>query len=61
LRDRLGENEPVQALFMLVFDAQMYDPHAAPWWAKLAGMDRLEFEKAAADLAGPQRLLAVLR
>lgn len=61
LRGRLGENGPVQAQFMLVFDAQLYEPHATPWWAALAGLDRVEFEKVVAGLVGSQGVLSVLR
>jgi len=61
LRDRLRENEDVQATFILLLDAQMYDAHAAQWWADLARMDRPEFEKLAAVLVGPQGALEALR
>lgn len=61
LRDRLSENEPVQAQFMLVFDTQMYDSHPALWWLDLAAMDRTEFEKVAVDLVGAQGALSALR
>lgn len=61
LRDRLRENEVVQAQFMRVFDAQLYEPHAGPWWTEFARADRAEFEKRAADLVGPQGAIAVLR
>ncbi|MCK1480609.1 hypothetical protein IVB27_39265 [Bradyrhizobium sp. 197] len=58
LRDRLRENELVQAQFMLVFDVQLYEPQAARWWGEFACMDRPEFEIRAADLKG---LLGTLR
>jgi hypothetical protein len=61
LRDRLTENEVVQAQFMLVFDAQMFDADAAKWWSDLAQMDRTEFEKKAADLVRLQGPLSMLR
>jgi hypothetical protein len=61
LRDRLREDEAVQAQFMLVFDAQMFDADAAKWWSDLAQIDRAEFEKLAADLVGPGGTLAALR
>jgi hypothetical protein len=61
LRDRLTENEAVQAQFMLVFDEQMFDADAAKWWTETARMDRPEFEERAADLVGPGGKLAVLR
>jgi hypothetical protein len=46
------KNEVVQAQFMLVFDAQMFDADAPKWWSDLAQMDRAEFEERAADLVG---------
>lgn len=58
LRDRLCENEVAQTQFMLVFDGQLYEPHAIRWWAEFARMERTEFEKQAADLVRP---LAALR
>jgi hypothetical protein len=61
LRDRLGEDEVVQGQFMLVFDVQLFEPYATPWWAEFARMDRTEFEKQAADLVRPQGVLAALR
>ena len=61
LRDRLTENDVVQAQFMLVFDVQLFEPHATPWWTEFATMDRGEFEKGAADLVGPRGTLAMLR
>ena len=61
LRDRLRENDEVLARFMLVFDVQLIEPHATPWWAEFARMDRAEFEKQAADLVRPQGALAALR
>ncbi|WP_407116152.1 hypothetical protein [Bradyrhizobium sp. LMG 9283] len=61
LRDRLRENEEVQASFTLLLDAQMYDAHAAQWWVDFARIDRPEFEKVAAVLVGPQGALEALR
>jgi hypothetical protein len=61
LRERLRENEVVQAQFVLVFDVQLLEPYATPWWAEFARMDRTEFEKQAADLVRPQGALAALR
>jgi len=58
LRDRLRENEDVQATFILVFSDCLYGPHAADWWTGFAGMDRPSFEKEAETLVG---LLVVLR
>ena len=61
LRDRLTENENVQAGFMLVLDVQLFGPHATAWWAGFGRMDRAEFEKGAALLTGPEGRLAALR
>jgi hypothetical protein len=61
LRDRLCENEVAQGQFMVLFDAQLYEPHAMQWWADLARMDRAEFEKLAANLVRPQGTLVMLR
>jgi hypothetical protein len=61
LRDRLREDETKKAQFMLVFDEYLYGPHAAPWWAEFARMDRAAFEKQAASLVGPHGIFAVLR
>jgi hypothetical protein len=58
LRDRLRENEVVQAQFILVFSEYLYGPHVAKWWAEFARMGREAFEKEAESLVG---LLAVLR
>jgi hypothetical protein len=33
LRDRLREDELTQ--FMLVFDVQLFEPYATPWWTEL--------------------------
>jgi hypothetical protein len=58
LRDRLRENEDVQAQFILVFSDYLYSPHAADWWTGFARMDRPAFEKEAETLLG---LMIVLR
>jgi hypothetical protein len=58
LRDRLRENEDVQATFILVFSGYLYGPHAADWWPVFARMHRPAFEKESDTLLG---LLAVLR
>jgi hypothetical protein len=61
LCNRLREDEPKQAQFMLVFDEYLYGPHATQFWAGLARMDRAAFEKQAASLVGPQGIFSVLR
>src|ERR1700726_1887624 len=58
LRDRLRENEVVQAQFILVFGEYLYGPHVTQWWTAFARMGRAAFEKEAEALVG---LLAVLR
>jgi hypothetical protein len=58
LRDRLRENEVVQATFILVFSDYLYSPHAADWWTVFSRMDRPAFQKEAEALV---HLLAVLR
>jgi hypothetical protein len=57
LRDRLRENEEVQATFILVFSDYLYG-HSADWWPVFARMDRMAFQKEAETLVG---LVAVLR
>ena len=61
LRDRLREDEVVQANFILVLDARFEARYVPEWWESFAKMDRGEFEEAARDLAGPDGRLAVLR
>ena len=61
LRDRLTENEVVQTGFMLVLDVELFEPHAAAWWADFGRMDRAEFENEARLLVGPEGRLAALR
>jgi hypothetical protein len=58
LRNRLREDEVALTQFMLVFDVQLFEPHATPWWREFAKMNRAEFEERAADLVGR---LAALR
>jgi hypothetical protein len=58
LRDRLRENESVQANFILVLGATIEERCASEWWDCLAKMERREFERTARDLVGR---LAILR
>jgi hypothetical protein len=58
LRDRLRENEDIQATFILVFSDYLYGPHAADWWPVFARMNPPAFKKEAEALLS---LLAVLR
>jgi hypothetical protein len=43
LRDRLREDELTLTRFMMVFDVQLLEPHATPWWTEIARMERAEF------------------
>ena len=61
LRDRLREDEPVQANFILALGIMIEERWAAEWWDGFAKMERPEFEKIAHDLVGPQGRLAILR
>ncbi|EHR01240.1 hypothetical protein [Bradyrhizobium sp. WSM471] len=61
LRDRLSENEFVQANFILVLGNVIEERWAPDWWEGFAKMERMEFEQAARDLAGPEGRLAILR
>ena len=61
LRECSREDETKQPQFMLVFDEYLYGPHATQRWADFARMDRAAFDMQAADLIGPQGILAVLR
>jgi hypothetical protein len=58
LRDRLREDEPVQANFILVLGNMIEERWASEWWDALAKMERGEFEWTARDLV---RRLAILR
>jgi hypothetical protein len=58
LRDRLREDEVVQAQFILVFSEYLYGPFVAEWWTEFARMDRVAFEKESDALVDR---LAVLR
>jgi hypothetical protein len=58
LRDRLRDNEVVQAQFILMFSEYLFGPHTADWWTGFARMDRPAFQKEAETLVG---LLPVLR
>jgi hypothetical protein len=61
LRDRLRENEVVQAQFMLVFDNELYEPHAAGRWRDLAQMPRADFEVEVEAFLKPGGAFAALR
>lgn len=61
LRDRVRENDIVNAHCILALGNIIEQPWAADWWDGFAKMDRQEFEIAAQDLVGPQGRLAILR
>lgn len=61
LRDRLRENELVQAQFMLVFDNELYEPYATGRWRDLARMPRTDFETEAEAFLKPGGTFAALR
>jgi hypothetical protein len=61
LRDRLRENEVVNAQVVLALGNMIEARYAADWWDDFAKMDRKEFEAAARDLVGPDGRLAILR
>jgi hypothetical protein len=61
LRDRLRENNVVNAHFILALGNIIEQRWAAEWWDSFAKMDRQEFEAAARDLVGLQGRLAILR
>jgi hypothetical protein len=58
LRDRLREDETVQAQFILLFSEYLYGSGAADWRSGFARVDRTAFEREAETLMG---LLVVLR
>jgi hypothetical protein len=60
LRDRLRENEPVQANFMLVLGNMIEERWGSEWWDGLAKMERGEFERTARDLVGRLPILRTL-
>ncbi|MCA1411703.1 hypothetical protein I6F30_11205 [Bradyrhizobium sp. NBAIM20] len=61
LRDRLQENDVVNANFILALGNVIETRYAPDWWGNFAKMDRREFEDAARDLVGPEGRLALLR
>lgn len=58
VRDRLRENDVVDANFILVLGNAIEERWASRWWGDFARMDRPAFEEAARDLVGR---LAILR
>ncbi|MBR1178080.1 hypothetical protein JQ617_29255 [Bradyrhizobium sp. KB893862 SZCCT0404] len=61
LRDRLRENDVMNANFILVLGNMVEARYAEDWWDDFGGLDRHEFEDAAQDLVGPEGGLAILR
>src|ERR1700738_4484779 len=61
LRERLRDNEVVQANFILALGNMIEERWPREWWGALPKMERREVEKIARDLVGPQGRLAILR
>jgi hypothetical protein len=61
LRERMRDNEVVNAHFILALGNMFEARWATEWWDDFAKIDRAEFEKIARDLIGPQGRLAILR
>ncbi|MET4482694.1 hypothetical protein ABIB66_007258 [Bradyrhizobium sp. F1.13.3] len=61
LRDRLRRDELVQTQFMLVFDNELYEPHATRRWRDLAQMPRADFEAEVEACLKPGGTFAALR
>lgn len=60
LRDRLRQNEYVQANFILVLGNMIEQRWASEWWDSLAKTERDEFELTARDLVGRLTILRTL-
>jgi len=60
LRDRLRQNEYVQANFILVLGNMIEQRWASEWWDSLAKTERDEFELTACDLVGRLTILRTL-
>jgi len=61
LRDRLCDNDEVNAHCILALGNVLEARYAADWWTDFAKMNRQEFESGARDLVGPEGRLAILR
>ncbi len=61
LRERLRENDVVNAHFILALHNMIEERWASEWWEDFAKMDRGEFERTARDLVGPEGPFANLR
>ena len=61
LRDRLRENDVLNANFILGLGNMFEGRWADEWWGDFAKMERPMFEEIATDLIGPQGRLAILR
>jgi hypothetical protein len=60
LRDRLRQNEYVQANFILVLGNMIEQRWASEWWDSLAKTERDEFELTACDLVARLTILRTL-
>lgn len=61
LRDRVRENDVVNARFILALHNMFEARYAADEWEAFAKVDRAEFEGTARDLIGPEGRFADLR
>ncbi|MCC8950410.1 hypothetical protein H8A97_36405 [Bradyrhizobium sp. Arg62] len=61
LRDRLRDNDEMNAHCILALGNTLEARYAGDWWDDFAQMDRQGFESAARDLVGQEGRLAILR
>ena len=61
LRERLHENDVVNAHFILALHNMFEERWASDWWKDFAEMDRGDFERTARDLVGSEGTFANLR
>jgi hypothetical protein len=61
LRERVRENDTVNAHFVLALRNMFEESYASDEWEAFAKLDRTEFERTARDLVGPEGRFADLR
>ncbi|HEU5019341.1 MAG TPA: hypothetical protein VFT69_15380 [Pseudolabrys sp.] len=62
MRSRLGEDDRLKTIFMLVFEQQVEEPWWREWWDRFAKLEPQEFSKEADKLInGETGSIAVLR
>lgn len=61
LRERLRENEVVNAQVILALGNMIERRWASEWWNDFAKVERGEFERIGRDLVGPKGRFAILR